>query len=191
MTILDLIKKSAVMLNIAEVLQDDKLNSITTENEKEVLSSNFALTRLFEFSKVMLNEIASYYLPIVKTVECETTNQQIDLNVCPNLSRIIGIKNHNTFVRYKIEDGVIKVKNDGVYTVIYNHQPKLESVFDSIEIFDEDIGEDVLINGLNSYYCLATGLFEEFNVYNDQYISKLSKLKNLRVFALPCRGWSV
>ncbi len=191
MTILDLIKKSAVMLNIAEVLQDDNIANINSENEGQVLSSNFALTRLFEFTKVMFNEIASYYLPIVKTIECETNNQQINLNVCNNLLRIIGIKNHNTFVRYKVEDGLIKLKSDGVYTIIYNQHPKLESLMDSIEIFDEDIGEDVLVSGLNSYYCLATGLFEEFNIYNEQYITKLSKLKNLKVFALPCRGWSV
>ena len=191
MTILDLIKKSSVMLNIAEVLQDENVNSINAQNEKDVLASNFALTRLFEFAKVMFNEIASYYLPIVKTVDCETTNKQIDLNNCTNLFRIIGIRLNNAFVRYKVEDNVIKLKQDGVYTIIYNQQPKIDSVLDSVDFFDVDISEDVLVSGINSYYCLATGLFEEFNVYNEQYIAKLSKLKNMKVFAMPCRGWSV
>lgn len=189
MTILDLIKKSAVTLNVVEVLQQENFDNITASNEQQILNSNFSLTRLFEFAKVMLNEIASYYLPIVKTVDCETANQQINLNVCTNLSRIVGIKQGDRFVRYKIEDNLIKLTSNGQFTIVYHQHPNITSLLDDIDMFDETVGEDILVNGLNSYYCLASGLFEEFNVYNEQYINKLSKIKSLKVFAMPRRGW--
>lgn len=189
MTVLDLIKKSSIMLNIREVLQDSNLSDINETNQDELLNTNFALNRLYEFVKVMLNEIASSYLPIVREVETKTEKGKIPLTVCEKLSRLVGVKREDCFTRYSIQDDNIVLKEDGEYTVVYNQYPMINSLLDDVNVFDEKVGEDVLIYGLNSYYCLATGLFEEFNVYNENYVNKLSKLKNLKLFSMRCRSW--
>ena len=77
MTILDLINKSAVMLNIQEVLNDANISTITPDNETSVLNNNFALKRLYEFSKIVINEISSHLPKDVKT-ECQSIEKKID-----------------------------------------------------------------------------------------------------------------
>lgn len=188
MTVLDLIKKSAIMLNVKEVLDED-LTSIIAENETAILSNNFALNRMFEFVKVMLSEISAYYLPIVKEVEVEVSEHKISLGKFNNMAKLIGVKYFDRFTKYSIEDNNILVEQNGKYLVVYNEAPNIKSLSDEIEVFDEIVGEDILVCGLNSYYCLATGLFQEFNVYNENYSTKLNRLKSCKLFNMPCRRW--
>lgn len=189
MTVLDLIKKSAIMLNIKEVLQDEDIATISATNEQEILSANFALTRLFEFVKIMLNEISTYYLPIVKEVEFQTENKRIALTNLQRMSRLIGVKNGFGYTRYSIIDNAIQLKDDGLYTVVFNQYPQISSLLDDVEVFDEFVSDDILVYGLNSYYCLSAGLFAEFNMYNENYVNKLSHLRGLKLFSMPMRSW--
>ena len=131
MTVLDLINKTSVMLNISEVLNDERVLTINVSNEQEIIDTNFALKRLYEFSKIVLNEIDSY--------------------VSDNISAV-------------------------------------NSILNNIDL-PADVGEDILVHGLNMYYALAVGLFEEFNIYNTYYHERLNGIKNLKVFAMPCRSW--
>lgn len=188
MTVLDLIKKSAIMLNVKEILDED-LASINATNETAILTNNFALNRMFEFVKIMLSEISSCYLPIVKEKKCNSIQCKISLDNFTNMSKIVGVKHNDRFTHFTIEDDNIIVKQDGEYIVVYRQQPNVESVLDEVELFDEVIGEDIMVYGLNSYYCLANGLFEEFNVYNENYSHKLAKLTNCKLFSMPCRRW--
>ena len=91
MTVLDLINKSAIMLNIPEVV-NGQFDGLTTENEQEFLNNNFALNRLFQFSKVVLNEI-NFHMPKVDEVVCQSIDKKISLSAIPSLMKIIGIKN--------------------------------------------------------------------------------------------------
>ena len=188
MTILDLIKKSAVMLNIQEVLDDDNLSDINADNEQTYLDSNFALKRLYEFVKIVLNEISSY-LPKVSQINIKTIDQKIALNNLTQLSKIIGVKKELGYVKYTIVDNSIKLDEDGIYTVIYKQYPKIDSLLNEIDIYSDMLGEDVFVYGLNSYYCLATGLFNEFNIYNAHYSERLNNLKNPKLFSMPVRSW--
>lgn len=187
MTILDLIKKSAIMLNIKQVLEDESLNSVTSENEVNVLSNNFELKRLFEFSKLVLNEVISYS-PNIKRKEFKVENGAISIDEIDNVLKIIGVKNDSGYVKFSIVDNQIKLK-DGVYTIIYNQSPIVDSILSNIDI-NGDVSEDLLVAGVNSYYCLATGLYAEYNVYNSQFVDRLSRIKNLKLFAMPCRSWN-
>lgn len=187
MTILDLINKSAVMLNIQEVLNEN-LNSITADNEAEVLANNFALKRLYEFSKIVLNEISSH-LPKVEQYVCEAKGNKIELSTLTRLGKVVGVKNNTGYVDFNISGGAINVKEDGIYLVVFNQYPKTDSVLDEIEQCNQLITDDILVNGLNSYYCLATGLFNEFNIYHSHYAEKLAGFKKLKVFSMPNRSW--
>lgn len=132
MTVLDLINKSAIMLNVQEILNDESLKTITTENEQELLNDNFVLKRLYELSKIVINEINSY-------------------------SHVSSVE--------------------------------INSLFYQIEIPNSSIGEDVFVYGLNAYYCLAVGLYSEYNIYIEHYNKRIDKFKNLKVFKMPCRSW--
>lgn len=188
MTILDLINKSAIMLNIQEVLNDVDVSNITIYSEPQVLESNFALNRLYQFAKIVVNEINSYQ-PTIKEVELNSTDKQIAFDQLENMSKIISVKNEYGFIKCKFSDSHIRFEQDGKYTIAYAQAIKINSVFDEIALNVDEIGEDMFIAGVNAYYCLATGLFQEFNVYNTNYINKLGRLKNLKLFAMPCRSW--
>ena len=72
---------------------------------------------------------------------------------------------------------------------MYQRYPTTSSILFPVENFHGNVSNDTLIAGLNSYYCLATGMYAEYNVYNAQYVDRLSRIKNLKVFAMPCRRW--
>ena len=55
MTVLELIKKSALILNEKEILEDEKLTNVTVNNCEEILEDNFALNRMFEILKITPN----------------------------------------------------------------------------------------------------------------------------------------
>ena len=188
MTVLDLIKKSAVILNIDEI-SNASLNTVTAENESTILENNVALKRLYELTKVMLNEIATYYMPIIKTVELNSTDKKISLTNCSNILRVVGVKKDDVFVKFYITDGSIVIKEDGHYSVIFAQTPVVSSLLNDANMFGENVSDDLLVDGLNSYYCLACGLFKEFSLYNEKYSKKLTKLRSLPIFNLPSRSW--
>ena len=63
-------------------------------------------------------------------------------------------------------------------------------MLNTIDMNNGDVGEETFITGVCSYYCLASGLYAEYNVYNAQYVDKISRIKNLKLFAMPCRSWN-
>ena len=187
MTILELINKTALMLNITPILDDKNITDITESNEAEMLSKNLTLKKLHEFAKVMLNEVNSY-LPKIAQMKAKTIDKKISL-VGKNITNIISVKNDFGYVKYENVGSNLIFDTDGEYTIIYNPKLKTDSVLDIVENYDGQIGDDLLINGLSSYYCLSMGMFAEFNVYHAHYAERLSRLKSLKVFSMPCRSW--
>lgn len=189
MTALELIKKGATLLNVKEILEDENLNNVTVENQEECIDNNFALNRFFEILKIMLNDIASDYAPIIKEKTFISNNKVIDLNEIENLLKVCNVSIDKVPVKHKIVNKSIVTNFDGVFTVKYSVLPKLENLLDDIDVFDRGISMDLLINGMLSLYCLAVGLLDEFEIYNDKYNKKLSALKNFKIIDMPCRRW--
>lgn len=189
MTALNLIKKCAVLLNIEDVLTDTSLNSITEQNEDVALANNSTLNRLFELLKLMLQDISCDYVQIVKEGDFTAVNKEIPLSSITNLLKVKSVMKDNVNSKYHIANGSIVVNSDGVYKIKYYVSPDIESLLDNVEVFDGRVGVDLMLYGLASLYCLAMGLFDEFNVYNVVYNEKLSAIKNLKVISMPCRSW--
>lgn len=187
MTILELINKTALMLNISPILDDKNIVDVTESNEAEIVSKNLTLKKLHEFAKVMLNEVESY-LPKVAKLKAKTTDKKISL-IGKDIINIISVKNDFGYVKYEKVGSNLIFDTDGEYTIIYNQKLKTDSVLDIIENHNGQIGDDLLVNGLSSYYCLSMGMFAEFNVYHAHYVERLSQLKSLKVFSMPCRSW--
>ena len=190
MTILDLIKKSATILNVEQILEDTSLEDFSAEDEATILSKNKTLARMFELAKLVINEVTSYS-PLVYDTVLSSTNKQILLSKIFGLEKIIAVKNeYGDNVKYCIRDNCLCFEQDGKFTIIYQQYPMNDSMLYTINMFNGGISEDMLVAGLNSYYCLATGLYAEYNVYNAQYVDRLSRIKNLKVFSMPSRRWN-
>lgn len=188
MTILNLIKKSAIMLNIKEILEED-LDSITYDTQESVLSNNFTLKRMFEFAKLVINEVTAYTSNL-KQINLSSTSCKIELKDIPNFLKIVEVKNQFGTIKYEIINKALNFEKDDLYTIIYQAIPETKYLSQEIDLSSGVVCEDIFVNGLNSYYCLAMGMFAEYNVYNAQYNERLSKIKNLKLFSMPCRSWN-
>ena len=189
MTILDLIKKSALMLKITDITEDEALDDLWYETEESALANNAELKRIFELAKMVLDEVNNYS-PNVLQYTGETTNKRLDTNKFYNYYKIISVKDEQgSYVKFTNTVRYVNLDKDGIYTVTYVKAPDVDTMLNDIDRQGGKISEELLINGLNSYYCLANGMLPEFNAYNKLYVSQLSRLKNLKVFAMPCRSW--
>ncbi len=189
MTILELIQKSAVILNVEQIVNDKELKFVDSNTQDEVLDKNFPLKRMFEFAKIVINEVASY-APKVYETKYKTTNKKIRLSSIVNLAKIIAIKYQGNDVKYTSDNINLEFEHDGEYTIVYTYYPSVSDLNDHIVKNNDKIDDDIYIYGLNAYYCLAIGLVEEFNVYHAHYTKRLANIKNLKIFAMPCRSWN-
>lgn len=188
MTILDLIKKTSIIFNIQEILNDSSLDAITNNTQTVFLNNNEKLNRMFELCKVVLSEIYSYVAKEVEIV-ANAENNQIDKKLLGSVGKVVSVKKRYGKANYRIKDDYIIVDKDGEYFVKYVVAPDFEYLNNEINTLDGVVNDALLINGLNAYYCLTAGLFEEYNVYNTRYIDGFLNLRNPKLFAMPCRSW--
>lgn len=190
MIILELIKRSATILNVEEVLEDSNLDGFESSEEATILTKNPTLNRMFELAKVVINEVLSYS-PIISESVIASTGKKIFLTKLIRLDKIVSIKNEQgKAVKFRVANNNIHFDEDGNYTITYQQYPITDSMLYPIENFHGSVSDDALVAGLNSYYCLATGLYAEYNVYNAQYVDRLSRIRNLKVFSMPNRSWN-
>ena len=84
MTILDLINKSAIMLNVQDVL-NERIDMLDF-NQENLFSNNFALKRLYEFSKMVINEISMKTLKYIE-IECKSVDKYISFDSFERLAK--------------------------------------------------------------------------------------------------------
>lgn len=189
MTALELIKKGATLLNVKEILEDENLKNVTISNQADCLDNNFTLNRFFEILKIMLNDIANDYVPIIKEKTFISNDKIIELSQIENLLKVCSVSIDKVLVKYKIVNKSIVTNFDGVFTVKYMVTPQIENLLDNVEVFDRGVSVDLLVYGMLSLYCLAIGLTDEFEIYNNIYSEKLSAIKNLKIIEMPFRRW--
>lgn len=189
MTALEIIKKSAIILNLNEILSDSSLNSVRASNEEDCRDNNFTLNRMFEILNIMLQDISTDYAQIQKEEVRDTTSMMISISSLRNFMKVLSVKQNGVSVQYDLINGQIRLPSNGNYTVRYLARATADSLLDEINMFNGKVGDDVLVYGLTALYCLAVGLFDEFNVYNSIYVDKLDALKTLKIINMPCRRW--
>lgn len=189
MKALDIIKKSAVLLNEKKILDDEAILSLNSANESSVLDNNFTLNRMLEILRIVLTELSCDYVQIVKEKTCTASNLEISLSNFDNLFKVLEVRKEGIKLPFKIDNNAIIVKYNGEYQVKYLVSPVVESVLDEVDVFNGMVSYDLFVYGLTAMYCLAIGLFDEFNIYNSIYEQKLSALKTLKVITMPMRSW--
>ncbi len=189
MTALEIIKKSATLLNEKKVLDDENLNALNSTNLQELLDSNFTINRMFELLKIMLADIATDYVQLPREENFVSKNGVIDMSQVSNLLKIVEVRAGGVKLPMKIVDGNPNVKYDGKCVVKFLIVPTLKSLDDDVDYFKGMIGYDLLVYGLTAMYCLAVGLFDEYGIYNTIYEQKLAEVKSLKILTMPMRSW--
>lgn len=189
MTALEIIKKSAILLNERKILDDENLTEITTSNQETVLENNFTLNRMFELLKIMMTDISTDYIQLGREASATATNGVIDTANIVNLLKVIEVIKSGVKMPFKIVKGKLTVNFSGDCIIKYLTTPNVSSVLDEVDDFKGLAGYDLLIYGLTSMYCLAVGLFDEYNIYNSIYEQKLAEAKSLKIITMPMRSW--
>ncbi len=185
MKIIDVMKNSAQLLGLTTEL--NTLEATTTSSEETALE-NAEIKKLFNLIKFSIQELCTHYVPVCTSQEITTTNKKNALSNLNNFIRINNVYKNGHPVKFKIINRNLEFSEDGNYTVNYMTYPEITSMFDEID-FLSNFSPDVMVFGLCSYYCLASGMFEDFESFYERYIAKAESLKDLKIFELPARRW--
>ena len=120
----------------------------------------------------------------------EVFKEGIELSKFHNLIKILQIKKDNVSIKFSIKNGIVCLPFDGEFVVRYSSFLTIEKLEDEIDLAEIGMNSDILLYGLSAFYCLAVGLFDEFNVYNAIYNEKGEAGKKLKISEMPFRSWN-
>ena len=186
MKIIDLMKESALLLGLTQ--DRVAMETITEENEVQILAENPKVFSLFNLIKFSIREFCSNYVPLAVREKVNVEENQYPMSKLKNLIRIKNVYLNDQVVKFKVVNRNIILEENGEYEIVYSAYPEIETVFDEID-FLESFSPDVIVFGLCAYYSLAHGMFEEFEQMHEKYIEKAESLKDLKIFNLPSRSW--
>ncbi len=185
MTIRDVLIMSANLLNLPEV---DDIEAITSENCTEVMQSNKVVSKLYRLAITSLREICFNYLPVITETDIRAVDGKIEVNVLEDFVKLVKVKHNDKLVNYKFKNGIITVDEDNVYCVQYIQNPKISSILDQLDIFEE-LSPDILVLGICAYYAISMGMYDEFEYYHEEYLKRAEAIKKLGIYQLPNRRW--
>lgn len=184
MKILEILRDSAMLLNLLDasnVLGDAELSETEKQANKEV-------QELINFADMSVKEICANYAPYEVESQITTTDKKYPLNSLQNLLHVVDVKKGSNYVDFKIISRNLVFDEDGEYTVIYNSYPTITSLSDDLS-FLQRLGTDVVVYAVCAYYCLAKGMFEEFDSFYEQYNERAAAIKDVKTFIMPQRRW--
>ena len=164
MTVKEIIITSCKMMQ--EDLLAQKINDETELNEEELVLKN-ELVKCFNFIQ---NEIATEYIPLVKTEEITAVEGGLLLSsLSERIAYVISLKNsYGENVKYKIVGN--KLIFDGTATLNYCYCPK------KVELSSESkllLPERVLAYGVLREYYLLQGFASEASVFEKKFKNSL------------------
>ena len=165
---------------------DDIAQAITNNNLSQ--EQSLVVDCLVNCFNLVNNEIASEYLPYVKSEEIETNNFKINFSDFTSTFReVISIKDcYGNNVKYKVFDGYLMVFANKV-TVVYACLPQalaLSSEFDSL------LPERVFAYGIAREYYFIQTLFDDADIWESRFKNSLKVLTRKKSeIVLPKRRW--
>lgn len=186
MKIIDILMESAELLG----LHHDAVNLTMAdeENEIEFLQTHENLSSLFNLVKYSIRELCTNYVPVATKVKIVTNDKSYPIAELQNFIRVLNIYKNDQMVKFKILNRNIIFEEDGEYVINYSTYPEISSMFEEIN-FLQEFSPDTIVFGLCSYFALAHGMFEEFEIFHDKYVEKAESLKSLKIFDMPVRRW--
>lgn len=186
MKIVDILIDSANLLGLTE--ESKVLQAVTAETENQILEENANIASLFNLVKFSIRELCTNYAPIITNEIIESTDKKYPVSNLPNFIRLQNVFKYGYMIKYKVINRNIIFDEDCEYDIYYATYPNISSMFDETD-FLQNSSPDAIVFGLCAYYCLAHGMFENFEEFHETYVEKAESLKALRIFDTPARRW--
>lgn len=188
MNALEIIKLTAIYLQMEEVLELDIFGGSVTEQTEAVAKDVELLTRCLN---LIYDEIATDYLPLLHSESLSITNNRIAItDLEKRLINIMSLKDINDkTAKYKLYPTYIEL-NDGSYTITYSYIPNSITINDTLEDFGSKLTERILAYGVASEFALISGLYDEASLWEKRFKDAMliaSRVKSEVI--MPKRRW--
>ena len=200
MKLRDVVKLSATMLSLDDILNASKIYDATFDITKEynVVTEGNVKTEeeklielLVRCFNLVYSELASDYIPLVVCENIAVLKGSFNLTGLDNkfYKLIKLVDNFGLEVKCEIFDNVLYAKN-GEYKIIYCYKPEFATLNSDLNDFNGKITNRVFALGLCKEYCYICGQYEESKDYKQKFEDSLiSCEKNKKNIVMPKRRW--
>lgn len=182
MTVKEVLKMSATTLDFLQEYEEG-LTGASLEGQEKV-------NLLLHAFNLVENELALNYFPLTYEEVWETGVGTILFSKFQKkVIRILKVQDAlGNDVDFSLFPTYLKTQ-PGKVVVRYNYQPKEKKITDSCE-FELYVSARLMSYGINSAFCLASGLFEEANVWEKKYKQAIeSAYKSAPCKRIRARRW--
>lgn len=187
-------KVKEILKNVCIYLgKEELLASNYFESDGQELTENLQkdLNKILKCYNFITSEIASDYLPILKSKEITLKNGEIDVfDIDDSIQEIVSIKNKNgKNLKYKYLGNKIICLATNV-EVLYKVYPKEVGLEDEGESFGGRLSARILAYGVASEYCYQEMLYDDASIWENRYKNALlSGMRKKGEIKLKSRGW--
>lgn len=188
MTAKEIIKDVCIYLGKEEIL-----NSSFFETDGQDLTKNETkdINNILDCLNFVTEEIATEYLPILKTKELYLSDGTIPINqIDENLFEIVSVKSKlGKTLRYAITNSKLVCLASRV-EVTYKVYPTLITLNGQAEDFGGKLSARVLAYGVASEYCFLEMLYDDATLWENRFKNALFSLQRKKgEIKLKKRGW--
>jgi len=200
MKLRDVIKLSATMLSLDEILNGTKIYDETFDITKEYnviaegttkTSEEKTLELLVRCFNLVYQELATDYIPLVVCENIVISKGSFDLaDLDYKFYKLVKLVDKNGYeVKTEIYDNVLYAKN-GNYKLIYCYIPEFASLNSTLNDFNGKLTDRVFALGLNKEYCYVCGLFDESLAFKTKFEDSLNACERQKKnIIMPKRRW--
>lgn len=188
-------KAKEILKNVCVYLgKEEILASNLFESEGDELSENSKsdVKKILNCINLIIDEIASDYLPILKEKEITLKNGEINVfEIDENIHEIISIKNKfGKNLRFKyLDNKIICLATNVIITYTINPKCVVE-IEDEVESFGGRITSRVLAYGVASEFCYLEMLYDDATIWESRFKNALLIADRKKgEIKLKKRGW--
>lgn len=188
MTAIEIIKNVCIYLGKEEILNS---SFFETNGGNLTQKEQSDLKKMLECLNFVIEEIASDYLPILKTKQVELNDGSMLLkDIDNNLQEIISIKTLNgKTLRYAISDDKLICLASKV-EITYKVYPKEITLLQTVESFGGRLSARVIAYGVASEYCYLEMLYDDASIWESRFKNALLIAQRKKgEIKLKRRGW--
>ncbi len=186
MKVKDIIELSVMFLDKEDLLSYAPFGSINEIPELE----NKEIEHLKKCFNLIYNEIATAYLPLLKTEEVVFVDNILPYTkLSKNIAEVRKLFSNGKNVSYTLEEDGLHAE-DKKAKITYSYTPDDLNFEDEVFMFGGKLPERVFAYGIAMEFCLISGLYDDAEVWETRFYSGLkevcSKKSEIR---LPSRRW--
>lgn len=188
MTVKEIIKNVCIYLGKEELLNSSFFETNGQELTKQQTKD---INKMVECLNYVTEELATEYLPIIKTKQIKLTSGVINLNeIDEDLMEIISVKTINgRTLRYLISNDKMICLATNV-EISYKVYPKTLDVNSMAENFGGKISARVIAYGVASEYCFLEMLYDDATLWESRYKNALLVASRKKCeLKIKKRGW--